>query len=167
MGNNDGAGHIVNTWRIYFAPDTAGPIYQEVARFLQFRRTDQPTDRYTVEFDLLRCKAEPKMQMGAGFPETFVFVLRMQDAAPSRLEKSLASASTQRSLIFEDVAMTMRRLFGSRGGAARQDILVEEDVEASLESMRTEEREQRTARRRNRGRGRKKGMDSRSGAASR
>ena len=38
------------------------------------------------------------MQMGAGFPEAFVSVLRVQNAALSRPEKSLALASTQKSL---------------------------------------------------------------------
>ena len=38
------------------------------------------------------------------------------------------SASAQNSLGFVEVAKTMRRLFGSRGGAARPDALVVADV---------------------------------------
>ena len=38
-------------------------------------------------------------------------------------------ASSQKSLKFADAAANMRRLFGSRGGAVRKDVLVTEDVD--------------------------------------
>ena len=41
-------------------------------------------------------------------------------------------ASSQKNLRFVDVAANTRRLFGSRGGAARQDVLVTEDVDEPL-----------------------------------
>ena len=72
--------------------------------------------------------------MGAGFPESPVSVPRMQNAAPSRQEKSLVSASTHKSLAFADVATAMRRLFGPCGGAARQDISAAEYANKSLGS---------------------------------
>ena len=72
------------------------------------------------------------MQMGTGSPEALVSALSTQYAALSRQEKSLASASSRQSLIFEDVATATRRFFGPRNGAARQDILVAGDVEVSL-----------------------------------
>ena len=84
-----------------------------------------------MEFDLLRNKAEPKMQMGGGFPESCALVLRSQDATLSGQEKSLELANAQGGLGFSDVAKQMRRVFGSRSRAARQDVLVAADVDAS------------------------------------
>ena len=43
-------------------------------------------------------------------------------------------ASTRKNPAFSDVAMTMQRLCGSRGGAARPDILAPEDAEKALGS---------------------------------
>ena len=74
------------------------------------------------------------MRVGARFPNAFVSVLFMQNAALSRQEKSLVLASTLESLAYMDVAMTMRRLFGTCGGAARRNILVAEDADESLGS---------------------------------
>ena len=51
IAKNNGAEHVVNTLRDYFAPATADTIYREVARFLQFRWTGQTTDEYIAEFD--------------------------------------------------------------------------------------------------------------------
>ena len=133
MDNNDAAEHVVNTLGNYLATGTAGPIYQGVVRLPQFRRGGQYIDRYTVEFDLLRRDAEPKMRIGAGSPVASVSVFCAQRAALSRREKSLASASSRRSLLFEDVAMAMRRVFGSWGGAVRQGVPAAEDVGEPLE----------------------------------
>ena len=52
----------------------------------------------------------------------------MQNAALSRQDMSLVLASAQKRLDFMDVAATMRRLCGSRGGAARQDFLIAADA---------------------------------------
>ena len=68
------------------------------------------------------------MEMGAGFPEAFASIPRGQTAALSRREKSLVPVSTQNCLKFTDVSATRRRLFGSCGCAARQDILITEDA---------------------------------------
>ena len=132
MANNDGAGRIVNTLRNYFAPDTADPRNQEVVRFLQFRRMGRTLDGHIVEIEL-------RMHVSAGSPEASVTVLRMQTAAPSPRDKSLVLASTQKSLAFSDVATTICRLFGSCGGAARQDILVAKDVDEALGSDKDQE----------------------------
>ena len=96
---------------------------------MQFRRTGPTGGEYTAEYDLLRRKAESKIEMGAGFQEHFVSILCMQKAWLSRQEKSLALASNQNSLKFADAAASMRRLFGSCGGAGRQGILVTEDAD--------------------------------------
>ena len=41
-------------------------------------------DTYLLEFDMLRQKAESRMQMGAGFPDEFVSALDMQNAGLSK-----------------------------------------------------------------------------------
>ena len=113
---------------LYFALEAAGSIYQEVAHCLQFCRTEQSVGGYFAEFERLLRKAASATRMGTSFPEACISFLFMQNAALSRREQSPSLASTQRSLAFPDVAMTMRRLSGHRGGAARQDLLAPEDA---------------------------------------
>ena len=49
-----------------------------------------------ARFDSLRRKAESKMQMGGGSPETSASVMRMQNASLRQPEESLGLASVQR-----------------------------------------------------------------------
>ena len=58
LANIDGVSRMPEISRDYFAPGAADPIYQEVARFTQSRRTDPTVDEYIAEYDLLRRKAE-------------------------------------------------------------------------------------------------------------
>ena len=44
VANKDGAGRILSVLRGYFASDAVNSGYQELPRFLQFRRTGQLTD---------------------------------------------------------------------------------------------------------------------------
>ena len=53
--------------RNYFAPEAAGPTYQEVVRFTHLRQAGQSFGEYNAEYDSQRRKAESKMEMGAGF----------------------------------------------------------------------------------------------------
>ena len=73
-------------------------------------------DVYVVEFVLLRPKNETQDANGRGFPGTFASVVRIQNAPLPRQEKSLELASAQGGLGFSDVAETMRRSSGPRGG---------------------------------------------------
>ena len=73
-------------------------------------------------------------EMGARFPVAFDSILLMQNAALSLQGKSRVLASTQKRLKFTDVAATARRLFGSCGGTARQDILITGDADGPLGS---------------------------------
>ena len=73
--------------RDYFAPEAGDSVYQEDVRLLQFNRADLITDVYLVEFDVLRRKAESKMQKGRALPGALVSVLHMQNAALSGSEK--------------------------------------------------------------------------------
>ena len=69
---------------------------------------------------------------GAGFPEQFVSIQRMQDAGLYCDEKSLALASSQKNPKFVDVAANMRRLSGSCAWAVRQDVLVAENADGPM-----------------------------------
>ena len=72
------------------------------------------------------------MEMGAGCPEQFVPIRRMQNVGLSCQEKSLASASGQTILKFVGAAANTRRLFGSCVGAASEDVLFTGDVDRPL-----------------------------------
>ena len=130
--DTDGASRVLEISRNYFAPGDAGSINKGVARFIKFRRTGETVGRYIAEYGLLQRKAGSKIDMGAGFPGQFVTILCMQNAGHYRQEKSLARASSQKSLKLVDVAANMRRLFGSCGRAARRDILATEAADGPL-----------------------------------
>ena len=49
------------------------------------------------------------------------------------------TASSHKSLEFEEVAANARRLFGSRGGASRQDVLTAETADGPLENKKGQE----------------------------
>ena len=52
----------------------------------------------------------------------------MRNAALAKAEKSLVLAGIQGNAIFPTAAKLMRRLFGSRGAAVRQDVAVAADM---------------------------------------
>ena len=63
----------------------------------------------------------------------------MQHAGFYRRKKPLVLAGGQKSLKCVDVAANMRRLFGSCGGASRQNVPVTEDGDESLGGDRDQE----------------------------
>ena len=56
IANDGGAHQILRILRERFAPGAIGAIYEEVAKFTDFKRTDQTMDVYLIEFDMLREK---------------------------------------------------------------------------------------------------------------
>ena len=66
-------------------------------------------------------------------------------------------ASSQESSQFMDAAADMRRFFGSCGGAARQDVLITEDMDGDMEATETRRRARRPKKRRNKRRVKKEG----------
>ena len=70
------------------------------------------------------------MIIGSGFPDEFVAVLRMQNAAPTKNEKTLVLASVGNTLAFQSVSAQMRRFLGS----SRQDVLVAADMDTVPEA---------------------------------
>ena len=61
VGNNDGVEQILNISRNRFAPDKVGCIFQDIAKFLYFKRTTEDMDTFLLEFDISRQKAEARM----------------------------------------------------------------------------------------------------------
>ena len=98
------------------------------------KRAVRTTDVYLLEFYMMRLMAEARMIMGCGFPGEFVSVLRMQNAALAKNERTLVLASVRSTLAFPEVSAHVRRLFGSRGQATRQDALVAADIDAASEA---------------------------------
>ena len=71
--------------------------------------------------------------MGPGFPGAFVSVLRMQNAALTKNEKTMVLASLGNALASTQASAQMRRPFGPRGYASRQDVLVAQDMDTAPE----------------------------------
>ena len=70
---------------------------------------------------------------GWGFLEESVSVLSMQNAAVSRPDKSLISASVHGNSVVSVSAEQMRRLCGPRGGTGREDVSVSAESDSSSE----------------------------------
>ena len=104
LWSSDSADQILNISRENFAPGAVDSAYQEVVWYFAIRRTNRTMDVSRAEFDLLRRKAESKMQMGGANPEAFASELRMSHSVVLLPEKSLISASGQGNLGFPAVA---------------------------------------------------------------
>ena len=100
VGNIDGVGQISEIPRGRFAPDAIGGIFQGAPKFLYFERTDPSTRAFPAEFDMLRQKAEARVVTESGFPDEFVSLLCMQDAALTRREKTSVPATSGSTLAF-------------------------------------------------------------------
>ena len=91
--NDDGVRRILRILRERFAPDAIDEIYQEVAKLVDAKRTDQTMGAFLKEFDVLREQAEARMAMGSAPPDDFALIICMQDAPLPKRAKSLAPAS--------------------------------------------------------------------------
>ena len=131
IGNNDGVMHILNILRDRFAPDRVDCIFQDIIKFMNFKKTTQEMDTYLLEFDILRQKAEARMPMGTGFPDEFASVLCIQNANLTKSERQLVMSGLSSSLDFGSVSAHMRRLFGNVGSAQNQDALVTPDFDTA------------------------------------
>ena len=109
LDDQEGVTRFLEILPNFRASGAAGAIYRQVARLTQYRRAEQFINEFIVESDLLRRKAESKMDMGSGYPEQFASKLRMNNAGLYRQEESLVMASSHKSLMFEDAAANTRR----------------------------------------------------------
>ena len=85
----DGAGRILRILRERFAPDAIDPIFRDMAKFIFSKRAERNMDTYIMEFEMLRGKAESRVLIGSGFPDTSVSALCMQNAALPKNEKTM------------------------------------------------------------------------------
>ena len=58
---------VLQVLKQYFLPDASDHVYQDVWKFLHHKRTDQTMERFLLEFDLLRSKAERKFRRDFDF----------------------------------------------------------------------------------------------------
>ena len=112
ISESDGVMKIMQVLRDYCAPDAIGPINQDVARFLHFKRTALRLGKQLARLDLSPRKAESRTQISGSTPRTFVSIPCMQNASLSQSDKSLVLASAQGNLGMAAAARKMRRLFG-------------------------------------------------------
>ena len=101
--------------------ETSRNFPRPVRNFPGYERADQTTGRCILECDVFRRKAEARAVIGGAFPDGSASVLRMQNAALSRVDKSLFLASVCGPADFPLGAKWMRRLPDPCGGPARQD----------------------------------------------
>ena len=83
-----------------------------------------------ARFQAQRRKAEYETHMGGVLPKRFASVLCMQNTPPSRSAKSMVQASAQGKSGIPAAAGQMRRVFGSCGAVARQDVWAATDMQA-------------------------------------
>ena len=81
-----------------------------------------------MELDVLRHMAGARTVLGGDFPDEYVSALSMHNGALSKNGKSPVLNSIRNALAFPEVACQMRRLFGPRGSATRQNVLVAADM---------------------------------------
>ena len=84
MTGHDKVKKISEPLRDYFAPKALGPVYQEVVRVPQFRRTARATDEYLARLDLLRRGPESNVQVLGGLSGSFCVGAMFAGRGPSR-----------------------------------------------------------------------------------
>ena len=82
---------------------------------------------------MLRGKAELRALLGPGYPDAFVSVLCMQNAALPNNGKTAVLASLGDTLAFPRASAQMRRHFGPCGNASRQDVMAAQEMDAVSE----------------------------------
>ena len=116
---------VLQVLKQYCLPDASDHVYQDVWKFLHHKRTYQTTERLLLELDLLRTKAERKIQMGFRFPDSFISVLCMGNACLTSHQKTLVMASVQGSLdSYPALAKQMRQILQPVGSTQKEDVLM-------------------------------------------
>ena len=116
---------VLQVLKQYFSPDASDHVYQDVWEFINQKKTDQTMERFLLEFDLLRTKAERKIQKGFQFPDSFISALCMGNAMLTSNQKTLVMAAVQGSLdSYPALAKQMRQISQPVGGTQKEDILI-------------------------------------------
>ena len=63
---------VAHVLRNYFQPDAVGHIFKQVGKFMVSKRTDQPIEKFPMEINILRRRAEKHVfPNGGGFPAIY------------------------------------------------------------------------------------------------
>ena len=85
---------VLQTLRDYFQPNAFDRIFTQMERFTSYARTDQPIEKFLMEFGILRQKAEKHMYpAGGGFQDLFLCFQRIKAARLKPNEKTPLMAS--------------------------------------------------------------------------
>ena len=104
VGNNDGARQISGILRERVLLGAIDSIFQDMAKFMVCRRADPNTDAFSIEFDILRQKAEVRMIMGGGLSGEFALALCIQNASRTKNGETLVLASLGNTSAFQSVS---------------------------------------------------------------
>ena len=126
VANNDGVERNLSILKDFSAPGAVDSVYEKVASFLRFKRTDQTLDAISWRSICYAKKRGPRC--------IWVGVSPNHLRRSCGREKSLELARVQGGLGFLEVPKQIRRLFGPRGRAARRGVLVAADADMSIAS---------------------------------
>ena len=93
-----------------------------MGRFMSFSRTEQPIEKFLMEFGLPRQKAEKLMfPAGGGFEDVFMCFQRIKAASLKPNDRTLLMASLGETVDFARMTQQLRQLFhapqfGGQGG---------------------------------------------------
>ena len=115
---------VVQVLRDHFQPDAADRIFTQVEKFTSYVRTDQPIEKFLMEFGILRRKAEKHMfPTGGGLPDLHICFLCVRAAQLKPAEKTLLMASMAGNIEFTRAPKQLRQLFQAPNAAPKEDIL--------------------------------------------
>ena len=114
---------VMSTLRDYFQPDTFDRIFTQMGRFMSYVRTDQPIEKFLMEFGILRQKAEKLMcPSGGGFEDLFVCFQCIKAARLKPNDRLLLMASLGGTVDFTHLKQHLRQLFNHPNSVTKEDI---------------------------------------------
>ena len=129
---------VAQVLRGYFQPDGVDLIFTQAERCQSYVRTDQTVEKFLMEFDIFRRKAEKHMfPTGGGFPDFHICFLRIKAAQLRPREKTLQMASLGGQIDFARSSKQLRQLFQPTNSAAKGEILrvTTESTQAQIEYL--------------------------------
>ena len=124
---------VIQTLRDYFQPDAVDHVFAQVERFMSYDRTDQPAEKFLMEFGILRQKAEKHMYpAGGGFPDLYKCCLCIRAARLKPNGKTLLMASMGGIVAFGRMTKQLRQLLQAPNAATKEDILQVSETSALL-----------------------------------
>ena len=86
---------VLQTLRDYFQPDAFDHVFSQMERSTSYARTDQPVEKFPMEYGLLRQEAKKHMfPAGGGFEDLFFCFQSIKDARLNPNERTLHMASS-------------------------------------------------------------------------